>query len=97
MNPSSRRDMSRAAVCTDRSGTGQLPPACTDRSGHRFVTSVFRPNYEICERCGCATRVVQPALRGDSQGGVRNALTDSTGWDHTKEGLCAIAATTVTG
>lgn len=97
MNSRLPREMNRAAACTDRSGTGQLPAACTDRSGHRFVTSVFRANYDVCERCGCGTRVVPPALRGDRQGVVSHALTDSIEGDHTEEGSCAITAATATG
>lgn len=97
MNTSPRRDTSRAPTYADHRGTGQLPPACTDRSGHRFITSVFRPNYEVCERCGCAARIAPPALAADHQGGVRHALTASTGWDHTEEGSCAITAATATG
>lgn len=50
MNPRPRHDMRIHAAVADRRGTGHLV-ACTDRWGHRFVPSVFRANYEVCERC----------------------------------------------
>lgn len=37
---------------------------CTDRSGHRFVPSVFHTGLEVCERCGAPRRVAPAEAAG---------------------------------